>query len=69
MIDGLSQIHFSDFGENHQPTARSTSPPSAMNVKATKGCHGFTFRHTSLKKADCDSNRKQNEVGQKHIGT
>ena len=68
-IDSLSQIQFTDFVENYQPTARSTSPPSAMNSKATKGCHGFTFRHTSLKKADCASNRKQNEVGRRHIGT
>ena len=68
-VDGLSQIQFTDFVENHQPTARSTSPPSAMNFKATKGGHGFSFRHTSLKNADCDSNRKQNEVGRRHMGT
>ena len=49
-VDGLSQIQFTDFGKHRQPTARSTSSPSAMNFEATKGSHGFTFRQMSSKK-------------------
>jgi len=37
-------------GEKRQPTARSTSPPSAMKCEAINGSHGFTLRHTSLKR-------------------
>jgi len=37
-------------GEKRQPTARATSPPSALKCEAINGSHGFTSRHTSVKR-------------------
>ena len=44
------KVSLQNRGEKRQPTARSTSPPSAMKWEAINGPHGVTFRHTSLKR-------------------
>ena len=49
--------------------ARSTFVWSAMQSEVIEGAHGYISRHSSLKNADCDLSRMQNEVERRHIGT
>ena len=69
MLIRSSQTQFTESGEKRKPTARSTSPPSAVKLKVTNGSHGFTFRHKAPARGKLRFESEDSEVGRRNIGT